>query len=218
MSAGAPCRICVSSTFEPAKLYCSRRVVGLEHLGQRGRRIDVERPPSIGRRPMPARASATASVAAIRMDAVRFIWSSPSRDRPRLRRSRSPRPWRAGTRRPRRGRRTCWDSAPTCCATFAAIAREQRAVRGESRSSPQRRGRPRGAAASPSSPSGRDRLRAREPVLRPDELEVLGERRGLAGVREQLRERGLVLARVQRSARELSRAGAVHDLRRLGPA
>ena len=23
MSAGAPCRICVSSTFEPAKLYCS---------------------------------------------------------------------------------------------------------------------------------------------------------------------------------------------------
>ncbi len=42
MSAGAPFLICVSSTFEPAKLYFWRLVEGLEDLGQRRRGVDGE--------------------------------------------------------------------------------------------------------------------------------------------------------------------------------
>ena len=107
------------------------------------------------------------------------------------------------------------DSAPTCCATFAAMRREQRAIR-------QNRDRRRRAQVDPEErlrhlePELRDRLRAREAVLRPHELEVLGERRRLTGVRQQLRERILVLARVERTAHQLLRASAVHDLRGLG--
>jgi hypothetical protein len=38
--AGAPVRICVSSVFDPAKLYFGAGVERAEHVGERGRGVD----------------------------------------------------------------------------------------------------------------------------------------------------------------------------------
>ena len=57
----------------------------------------------------------------------------------------------------------------------------------------------------------------RERPVGPRELEVLGDRGGLAGVGEQLRQRGRMLGRAQRAVGEVARRGAADELRRGRP-
>ena len=205
MSAGAPFLICVSSTFEPAKLYCWARVVGLEHLGQRGGGIDRQR---VGLRP--ARRGGRESerdgegrgdrgwmrcvfigrlLAKVGLDRVaRGLDVDGGRERDAD---------DAAARELPTARRPAGRHSPPCSRTASRYEGIEIA--------PRRPGRRRGAARATRQTRRRRRLRARERAVRPGELEVLRDRGGLAGVGQQLPERRRVLARVQ-TRRERARA------------
>ena len=105
------------------------------------------------------------------------------------------------------------ESAATCCATFAAIV--AKSVRYEAIETPiaaptytPRSGRAISRAGPACRPTGGER------PVGPREIEVLGDRSGLAGVGQQLRQRRCMLGRAQRSVSEIVGSGARDDLRR----
>ena len=108
------------------------------------------------------------------------------------------------------------ESAATCCATLAAMRGEQRPVGGN-------RDADRGGEVDTEEWAGdleagsARRAPCGERPVGPRELEVLGDRGGLAGVGQQLRQRRRVLGCAECSVREIAGRGAGGDLRRGRP-